>query len=406
MTTPTIKVLVGFQTTTGFGNPFQLNNATFGRLNTGTLGGLAFADLTSIVQSVSVNRGRNRQLDQFNAGTATVVFNNKTRVLDPLNTSSIYYPFVLPRVQIQIYADNIAIFVGVVTDWNIDYDISNHDIMTANCADQFTVLANQVIEDTLPSVQTSSSRVATILALPEVLYQGATNITTGSSTLGSFDIINTNCLAYLQDVATSEQGFLFMSAGGVLTFYGRTKVLNPVTNATFNTTGTGIAYQTLTNEFGDENLYNNITTQSEAGDPQTNSNSVSIALYQSQSLSLLDLLNSTEAEVSVVGAYLLGKYANPFVRFSEISVQMQGLSSANQIVCLTLDLVDICSVEKNFTTGLPTSETQTLIVSGIKHDITPQSHIITYAFESTDGNQYLTLDNSIFGTLNNNLLAF
>ena len=69
MAAPTIQVLVGFQTTTGFGNPFQLDNATYGLLNTGTLGGLAYADLTSIVQSVNITRGRNRQLDQFNAGS-------------------------------------------------------------------------------------------------------------------------------------------------------------------------------------------------------------------------------------------------------------------------------------------------------------------------------------------------
>ena len=92
MTVPTYQVLVGFQTTTGFGQPFQLNDAVYGKLNTGTLGGLRYADLTSLVLSVTIKRGRNRQLDQFNAGTAQVVFNNSTRVLDPLNTASSYYP--------------------------------------------------------------------------------------------------------------------------------------------------------------------------------------------------------------------------------------------------------------------------------------------------------------------------
>ena len=87
MTTPNIQVLVGFQTTTGFGNAFQLDNATFGLLDTGTLGGVAFADLTHIVEAISITRGRNRQLDQFNAGTATVTFNNSTRILDPLTSA-------------------------------------------------------------------------------------------------------------------------------------------------------------------------------------------------------------------------------------------------------------------------------------------------------------------------------
>ena len=87
MTAPVIQVLVGFQTTTGFGTPFQLDDAVFGVLDTSTLGGLAFADLTEIVQSVNIKRGRNRQLDQFNSGTAQVSFWNETRLLDPLNTA-------------------------------------------------------------------------------------------------------------------------------------------------------------------------------------------------------------------------------------------------------------------------------------------------------------------------------
>jgi hypothetical protein len=120
MTTPVIQVLVGFQTTTGFGNPFQLDDAVFGVLDTGTLGGLAFADLTDICEAVNITRGRNRELEQFNAGTATVTFDNASRILDPLNTASIYYPFVLPRCPIIILADGIPIYTGLVVDWNLD----------------------------------------------------------------------------------------------------------------------------------------------------------------------------------------------------------------------------------------------------------------------------------------------
>jgi hypothetical protein len=102
MTAPVMQVLVGFQTTTGFGNPFQLNDSVFGLLDTGTLGGIAFADLTDLVESVNITRGRNRELTQFNAGTANVAFDNVTRVLDPLNDASQFYPFVLPRSPIII----------------------------------------------------------------------------------------------------------------------------------------------------------------------------------------------------------------------------------------------------------------------------------------------------------------
>lgn len=413
MTAPTIQVLVGFQTTTGFGNPFQLDNATFGLLNTGTLGGLAFADLTDICENINITRGRNRQLDQFNAGTATLTFDNASRILDPLNTASIYYPFVLPRCPVIINANGVPIYTGLITDWNLDYDISNVDTMYATCVDQFTVLANQTLNAHTTTAELSSTRVSTVLAYPEILYQGPRSIGTGSSTLGGtaasagFSIVqDTTLLNYLQLITTSEQGYLYMSANGTLTFKGRSSVLNPVASATFNTTGTAIPYQTLINQFGDELLYNFIVTQSPAGAVQSTSNSASIALYQAQQYSILDLLNSTTAEVAALGNYLLGKYKDPVLRYTGLSTQMAALSTANQNLLFSLDLTNVTTVQKNFVTGTPLTDSQTLIISGISHSITPGSHIVSYTFEATDGNQYLTLDNAIFGTLNNNLLAF
>ena len=405
-----MQVLVGFQSTTGFGTPFLLNDAFYGVLNTtgrGTLGGVTMVDLTSIVESVNITRGRSRQLDQFNAGTATIAFNNKTQVLNPTNTSSPYYPFVLPRCPVQVLANGVPIYTGLVTDWNLDYDISNQDMMYASCADQFTVLANQALNAVTPSAEASGTRINTVLSYSEINYQGARSIDTGSSTLGSYAIAqDTNVLNYLQLVNTSEQGYLFMSANGTLTFKGRSSVLNPVAGATFNTDGTGLPYQTLVNQYGDELLYNYIVTQSPAGAKQTASNATSIALYQSQQYALMDLLNSTTTEVAGLGNYLLGKYQNPVLRFTGLSTQMAALSTANQNIILGLDMTSICTVVKNFVAGTPATETQTLIVSGVSHNITPGSHIVSYTFESTDGNQYLTLNDAIFGTLDNNLLSF
>ena len=410
MSVPVMQVLVGFQSTTGFGTPFQLNDAFYGVLDTagrGTLGGVTFVDLTSLVENVSITRGRSRQLDQFNAGTAVIAFNNDSQILNPSNTSSPYYPFVLPRCPVQILANGIPIYTGLITDWNLDYDISNQDMMYASCSDNFTVLANQALNAVTPSVQATGARINTVLDLAEINYQGARSIDTGSSTLGAFAISqDTNCLNYLQLVNTSEQGYLFMSANGTLTFKGRSSVLNPVAGATFNTDGTGLPYQTLINQFGDELLYNYIITQSDAGAVQTTSNAASIAFYQSQQYALTNLLNSTVAEVAGLGNYLLGKYQNPVLRFTGLSTEMSALSATNQNIVLNLDMTSIATVVKNFVLGTPATETQTLIVSGIAHNITPGSHIVSYTFESTDGNQYLTLNDSIFGTLDNNLLSF
>ena len=162
----------------------------------------------------------------------------------------------------------------------------------------------------------------------------------------------------------------------------------------------------LVNQYGSELLYNYIVTQSPAGAAQTNSDSTSISLYQAQNYNLLNLLNSTTTEVNGLGAYLLGKYRNPVVRFTGVSCELAALTAAQWATIFAIDLTSIISVQKDFSTGTPTSETQTLITSGIEHRIVPGSHIVSLTMESTDQNQYMTLNDSVFGILNTGLLSF
>ena len=408
MSAPALQVLVGFQTTVNFGTPFQLDNATYGKLDTGTLGGYQMVDLTSMVQSVSITRGRNREMEPFNGGTAQMQIYDPTRLLDPLNTASIYYPFVAPRQPVQILAGGVTIYSGFVTDWDLNYGfVTDANVTTVACADAFTVLANQAMNAWTPTTQSSSARVAAVLTLPEIAYQGAYSVGTGSSTLGTAVVTaGTNVLAYLQNVATSEQGFLFMSAAGTLTFTGRGAVLNPVSSISFVDTGVGIPYMSLMNQYGDELLYNYIQTQAPPGGVQTTSNAASIALYHAQQYTKLDLLNSTEAETLALANYVLGRYKDPVLRFTGVTVQLAALSAADQTTALSTDLTRIASVQKSYSVGTPASVTQTLIVSGIKHSITPGSHLVEYTFESTDQAAYFTLNDAIFGILDTNLLAF
>jgi hypothetical protein len=408
MSAPTLQILVGFEQTANFGTPFQLNSATLGLLNTGTLGGTQLVDVTSMGESVTITRGRNRETEQFNAGTATVVFDDPTRIFDPLNDASPYYPFVGPRNPIIISANGIPIYSGLVTDWDLDYGFTTAANKTSvQCSDGFTVFANQSFDEWTPTAQSSGARVNAVLARPEVNYQGARAISTGSSTLGAYLIpLGGNVLQYLQNVGASEQGYLFMSSAGTLTFRSRADALNPVPVLNFNDDGTGIRYQSLTNAYGDELLFNYVQTQSPAGAVQIASDAFSIARYQSQNYSKLDLLNSTTAEVAGLGDYLLGRYKNPQVRFTGIGTQLAALSQTDQDACLGIELTDIVAVGKTFDTGNPSHLTQTLITSGVSHDIRPGSHVIRFTFESTDGNAYLTLNADPLGKLDTNLLAF
>ena len=87
--TPSTKVFISFPTTTpGLGDDFRMDDSVFGILDgTGVLGGISETrtDVTNDVRSVTVRRGRSFQLEQFQAGQATVILSNNDRDFDPTN---------------------------------------------------------------------------------------------------------------------------------------------------------------------------------------------------------------------------------------------------------------------------------------------------------------------------------
>lgn len=409
-------VLVGFQQTTGFATPFQLDSADFGELNDDRLGGIEMVDLTAQVTSIGITRGRNRETDSFNAGTAQVRFRDPNRVLDPLNEDSPYYPFVTPRQPIQIRASNfttvdksVALFTGVITDWNLEYDYTtNGNVMVAQCADSFTVLANQSMAEWTPTAQPSGDRIEAVLTRPEIQYQGGYNIGQSWSTLGAYQVsLGTNVLNYLQLVTASEFGYLFMDSESTLTFKGRNYAVN-VTGGEleFREDGAGIRYQALTNQFGDELLFNYVQMQSPAGAAQVASDSTSIALYQAQQYNKTDLLNSTTSEVQNLANLFLGLHKDPLFRFTGVSVLVEDVDITNRQELLGLDLTDSIVVQKSYDVGSPASVEKVVLVSGIEHQITPGYHVIKYTVENIDQRAYFELDSAILGVLDQNLLAF
>ena len=114
MAVPQTKVYIAFDLSAQGGNFFTLNDTTKGLLNsTYVLGGNILTDVTNYVASVSINRGKSRELDRYTAGSLNVVLHNDSRIFDPFNTASIYYGNIVPRKQIVIETNGNRIFTGI-----------------------------------------------------------------------------------------------------------------------------------------------------------------------------------------------------------------------------------------------------------------------------------------------------
>lgn len=410
MVAPTTQVFAYFDLSATGGNYFTLDSTVKGKLNSATykLAGDVATDISSYVTSLSISRGRDSQLfADMPAGRWRVVLKNMDRRFDPLYASSPYAGNIVPGKRVQVVSGGVVIADGSVEDWNYDYDPSGYSTTVMDCGDALTQLAASEFGGWFPTAgEKPGDRINAALDLTEVAYTLNRDIDAGVSTLqGGTVEWGTNVLQYLNLVAKSDLGWLYASAGGSLTF--RDRYADPYSSraALFSDTGVDIPYTGITVGYGSEKLYNRVGIERVGGTAQTANDSTSQVAYRVRSLTQSGLLLEDDLQAADMASYLVGIYKNPELRVSSLTVQLAGLSASRQADVLSLDLTSLVIV--TFTPNkIGAAITRTCIIEGISHNITPESHIVTFALGDVDRRATLRLDDALFGRLDYNVLTF
>lgn len=405
--TLTVLMELGFEV-----NPFTLDSASLGVLDSNFLDGtLTGDDVSSLATQVNINRGRQNQLAQFSAGTCTVSLLNNDRRFDPTNTASPYYDAteqrsgVAPRRKVTIKIGGETLFVGRITDIDLSYgrghagDLSQ---VVVTAADDFVLLANTATTQArTPTEELSGARLTALLAFSEVNYGGETNIDTGTATLGPYQIeANTNALAYGQAIAQAEQGFFFVARDGKLTFTDRATAGFAASVGSFSDAqGANIKYQALGIMFGQEFLYNKVAVTRQTSTPQIANNATSQTEYGISTLSLDNLLLSTDAQAQTLADDLLTLYAEPAFRFDHMVLNLASFTTADRATCNQLELSNTITVQRNYAGGAPTTVNKFLRVERLNHQITPNYHRLEVGMSEAFIVFAFTLDDATFGIL-------
>jgi hypothetical protein len=362
-------------------------------------GNVDFADVTEYVLSVSIRRGRPDQLASMPVGVATVVLNDQAsaRAFDPTNVASPYFSSgygIAPMRYAQIYGGMLGtdpLFVGRVRDLDIDYEQPNISRAIVSCVDDLAQLGRTNLTAFNPSSQLTSARVSAILDRPEVAYSTATrSIETGVATCGTvaYDD-NDNVKSAIDAVVIAEDGRFFISRGGTATFQQRIDFTFDSPSISFSDVGgTAIAYQSLTLGYGVETLYNQIQVGVQGLALATASDATSQSEFGVQTLSLNDVPLNTLAAGTTLAENLRDKYKDPVFRFSEITVVLNPLSAYDAQEVSKIDIGDLVQVTKTYDQGSPASVSETMFVEQITHNITPNSHTVTFGLGQA---QLLTL---------------
>ena len=380
----------------------------------GTLEGV---DVTSFVKELSINRGRQDNLQDFNAGTCSIVLNNNDRRFDPSNLSSPYIdPLtnlsgVVPRRKVQVLYGTTAIFTGRIIDIDIKYEPSPATLseVTIESADDFLRLASTTLNAQTPSVQLTGARVTSVLDAPEVNFPANRTISTGLSTLGNYPITaNTNTLDYLQRVARTEQGYLFIAGNGNLTFTDRIVSAFGAPSVTFADDGTGVKYSELGIQYGDEFLYNRIACVNESGVTSIASDSASQTTFGISNFTVDGLLFDSDTDSATLATFLVNLFKDPLYRFDKVRVDFAGtnIGVIDQALIVALDLGNNVRIKRTFTAGTPLSVSQDVSIQRIEHSISPTAHSIRLQLSSTRIVYELILDSATYGVLDSdNALA-
>jgi hypothetical protein len=410
MAVPQTKIYIAFSLTSSGQNYFLLNDSVKGVLNsTYVLGGTVevYSDVTNYVASVSVNRGKSRDLDRYTAGSSTVILHNDSRIFDPFNAAGSYYGNILPRKKIIIETNGNRIFSGYIDDWDFSYDLSGKSYATVSALDGFLLLSAAELSTFTTTSELSSTRINTILNRPEVNWPLANrSIQTGTTTLQN-DVVSQgdNALGYLQLVETTENGMLFMNRSGSLTFKNRVTTPSP-TEITFadDATSNAIKYSNVGVVYGSENFYNRVNVQRLNGTDQTVDSASSQTLYGISSLNLGGLLLTTDAEALNLANYLLGIYDQPELRINQITVNLHNKTPDEVAKLTTAEIGD--TVKIRFTPNQVGSViAQNAIIIGVSQGIEIDQHQVTFTLGRVAFFPFI-LDDAIFGLLDSGILAY
>ena len=383
--TPVLGISIDFANGPAFGNPLILDDPTT-PLGTGILADAPgdVVDVSDIALQVSIRRGRNRILNRFEAGSATVTLADDNGDWSPQNVSSPYFGKLLPLRKIRIWADyddgfgtdRYYLYSGYITTYNSTYGLGVEDTskITLQCVDGFRLLNNIGISTVAGagSPQLSGARVNTLLDVVD-WPSSQRSIDAGDSTLQADPgTANRDLLTAIQLVETSEFGGFFIDAEGNATFLSRDTVSKKAdeTPTVFADDGTGIGYQQIEFANDDTLLVNDVTvTRLNSASPQNVFDQTSIDTYFLHSGRRDGILVQTDAEALDQANTLLVSRKDTTDRIDSMTINLLDPNESAAIVAgLELEIFDLVNVTKTVPGG--STITKELFVQGVQHDIT------------------------------------
>jgi hypothetical protein len=364
MTTPTL--LVEFETGS-LTQGAQLDNDENAQLDSAVLGPLVAdfeTDITEFVRGASTGRGAQRELERIEAGTATVILDNRDGRFTPFYVSGAYYPNILPMRRMRITgtwsAVDYPVFTGFVESWPVVFPGDLDTEVTVSLVDGFTMLARAFVSGEFAE-QGSGARIDAIL--DAVMWpETERDIDVGVATVPAVTLDNDPALEHIQEIAHAEGGRFFIGKDGKAVFREDVEVNPDLSTRRWADDGSGMSYRDISIVCNDDLILNDVHMTRMGGAEQTAVDLQSQADFGIRSSSDLDIQLSSDGAVLTRAETQVQRYANPVLRLESIVDNAMQHDFWDRV--LTRDLTDIVVVVES-----RTDTEQTSSIEGISHEI-------------------------------------
>lgn len=379
-------------------------------------------DITQYVEAVSTKRGRNRILNSYEAGTATITIKDVTGDFNPANTSSPYYPLV-PMNKIRIFVGGTAIYTGYITNFKIDFarGAEDYNKVIISCTDLMRILAQTQITTVAGAgtVQDSGTRIDKLLDVINYnVGSSYRSIDTGTMNCQADPGTSRNLLDAIRTVQDTENGAFYVSAEGKAVFLNQN---NLGIAGSFATSGIfpyfydvddlgigpiipiiAVGFSDSKVNFDDDLIFNDITVKRTGGAEQTVTDAASIAAYSRRSAIRENTLNTSDSDTLYIAKNLLNTLKDSEIRIDELVFAYHGKTAAGKSVLLATDLYAAQEVRKIMpNNGLIT---KVYTIAGIQWDITRDKYFVKFLIQEPLVRLFV-LDSPVLGVLDYNGLG-
>lgn len=439
MSYPQIRVEAAFTVGGAFGTALVLNNATTGKLDTGTLSAEVWTDITAYATAFSARRGASRAegpILRFEAGTCQITLDNADRRFDPTNLAGPYVSGgrtqVTPMRSVRIVAvyngTDYPIFRGYADAWEISYDEPAMSTCVLTATDATKVLSNvdrAALVTPIGAGETSGARVHRILdSASWPLGEDFRMIDDGKSTLQG-TTLDRSATEELLKVQDSEIGQVFIDGGGRVVFRNRHANLESVRSTTVqgnfgDGTGMGawvlgagvlgsialglstveVPFEDAVIAYDDDGLANQVRIANVGGTEQTAEDVGSQQEYLIHTYERTDLILQTDAEAATYAEFVLFAAMEPELRFTSLSVLPHDDPDALFPQVLGREFGDRIRLTRRPPGGGLVSRDSFII--GVNHEVSgPNQWRTTWALQSATriGDAVFTLNNIASGVL-------